>query len=117
MNPPFCTSIALRCNPAIGSSTETHVGFPKTFALGARTAHGSNGQPPRSSPHRVQRVSRPGPVERDDRVRDRPRARDPGADRPPLLVVTFMHERYLATGTAPSIRALGKESGVPIKEL
>ena len=33
------------------------------------------------------------------------------------LVVTFMRERYLATGTAPSIRALGKESGVPIKEL
>jgi dissimilatory sulfite reductase related protein len=33
------------------------------------------------------------------------------------LVVTFMRERYLATGTAPSIRALGKESGVPIKDL
>jgi TusE/DsrC/DsvC family sulfur relay protein len=33
------------------------------------------------------------------------------------LVVMFMRERYLATGTAPSIRALGKESGVPIKEL
>jgi len=33
------------------------------------------------------------------------------------LVVTFMRERYLVTGTAPSIRALGKESGVPIKEL
>ena len=33
------------------------------------------------------------------------------------LVVNFMRERYLATGTAPSIRALGKESGVPIKEL
>jgi tRNA 2-thiouridine synthesizing protein E len=33
------------------------------------------------------------------------------------LVVEFMRERYLATGTAPSIRALGKESGVPIKEL
>jgi len=33
------------------------------------------------------------------------------------LVVTFMRERYLATGTAPSIRSLGKESGVPIKEL
>ena len=33
------------------------------------------------------------------------------------LVVKFMRERYLATGTAPSIRALGKESGVPIKEL
>jgi tRNA 2-thiouridine synthesizing protein E len=28
-----------------------------------------------------------------------------------------MRERYLATGSAPSIRALGKESGVPIKEL
>jgi TusE/DsrC/DsvC family sulfur relay protein len=33
------------------------------------------------------------------------------------LVVTFMRDRYLETGTAPSIRALGKESGVPIKEL
>jgi TusE/DsrC/DsvC family sulfur relay protein len=33
------------------------------------------------------------------------------------LVVKFMRERYLTTGTAPSIRALGKESGVPIKEL
>ena len=33
------------------------------------------------------------------------------------LVVHFMRERYLATGTAPSIRALGKESGVPVKEL
>jgi TusE/DsrC/DsvC family sulfur relay protein len=33
------------------------------------------------------------------------------------LVVRFMRERYLATGVAPSIRSLGKESGVPIKEL
>ena len=33
------------------------------------------------------------------------------------LVVRFMRDRYLETGTAPSIRALGKESGVPIKEL
>ena len=33
------------------------------------------------------------------------------------LVVKFMRERYLETGTAPSIRSLGKESGVPIKEL
>jgi tRNA 2-thiouridine synthesizing protein E len=33
------------------------------------------------------------------------------------LVVRFMRERYLATGSAPSVRALGKESGVPIKEL
>ena len=32
-------------------------------------------------------------------------------------VVRFMRERYLATGTAPTIRTLGKESGVPIKEL
>ena len=29
------------------------------------------------------------------------------------LVVRFMRERYLATGAAPSIRSLGKESGVP----
>jgi TusE/DsrC/DsvC family sulfur relay protein len=33
------------------------------------------------------------------------------------LVVNFMRERYLQTGNAPSIRSLGKESGVPIKEL
>jgi len=34
-----------------------------------------------------------------------------------MQVVEFMRERYLTTGTAPSIRTLGKESGVPIKEL
>ena len=33
------------------------------------------------------------------------------------LVVRFMRDRYLTTGTAPSIRSLGKESGVPVKEL
>jgi dissimilatory sulfite reductase related protein len=33
------------------------------------------------------------------------------------LVVRFMRERYLDTGNAPSIRSLGKESGVPVKEL
>jgi TusE/DsrC/DsvC family sulfur relay protein len=33
------------------------------------------------------------------------------------LVVRFMRERYLAAGEAPSIRALGKESCVPVKEL
>jgi tRNA 2-thiouridine synthesizing protein E len=33
------------------------------------------------------------------------------------LVVRFMRERYLTTGSAPSIRSLGKESGVPVKEL
>ncbi|MGL6280490.1 MAG: TusE/DsrC/DsvC family sulfur relay protein [Gaiella sp.] len=33
------------------------------------------------------------------------------------LVVRFMRDTYLATGQAPSIRSLGKESGVPIKEL
>jgi len=33
------------------------------------------------------------------------------------LVVRFMRERYLATGTAPTIRSLGKESSVPVKEL
>ena len=32
-------------------------------------------------------------------------------------VVTFMRDTFLRTGSAPSIRALGKESGVPIKEL
>jgi tRNA 2-thiouridine synthesizing protein E len=33
------------------------------------------------------------------------------------LVIRFMRERYLTTGSAPTIRSLGKESGVPIKEL
>jgi TusE/DsrC/DsvC family sulfur relay protein len=33
------------------------------------------------------------------------------------LVIRFMRERYLTTGTAPTIRSLGKESGVPVKEL
>jgi tRNA 2-thiouridine synthesizing protein E len=32
-------------------------------------------------------------------------------------VVEFMRNQYLETGNAPSIRSLGKESGVPIKEL
>ena len=48
---------------------------------------------------------------------DRRRERHPRADRPALAGRPFMRERYLATGTAPSIRSLGKESGVPIKEL
>ncbi len=33
------------------------------------------------------------------------------------LVVKFIRDRFLTTGTAPSIRSLGKESDVPIKEL
>lgn len=33
------------------------------------------------------------------------------------LVSTFMRRRYLDTGAAPTIRTLGKESGVEIKEL
>lgn len=32
-------------------------------------------------------------------------------------VVRIMRESYLATGEAPSMRSLGKVSGVPIKEL
>lgn len=32
-------------------------------------------------------------------------------------VVDFMRTTYLATGSAPTIRTLGKASGVPIKEL
>jgi TusE/DsrC/DsvC family sulfur relay protein len=32
-------------------------------------------------------------------------------------VVRFMRERFLSSGTAPTIRSLGKESGVPVKEL
>jgi tRNA 2-thiouridine synthesizing protein E len=33
------------------------------------------------------------------------------------LVVRFMRDTYLSSGQAPSIRSLGKESGVAIKEL
>jgi tRNA 2-thiouridine synthesizing protein E len=33
------------------------------------------------------------------------------------LVVNFMRTAYLERGAAPSIRTLGKASGVPIKEL
>ena len=33
------------------------------------------------------------------------------------LVVRFMRDRYLQRGNAPSIRSLGKESGVPVREL
>ncbi len=32
-------------------------------------------------------------------------------------VVRYMRDRFLRTGSAPSIRTLGKESGVEIKEL
>jgi tRNA 2-thiouridine synthesizing protein E len=32
-------------------------------------------------------------------------------------VVRFMRQRYLETGSAPSVRALGKESGVPVRAL
>lgn len=41
---------------------------------------------------------------------------DPLTDRH-WQVVRFMRDRYLQTGTAPSIRTLGKESGVTTKEL
>ena len=33
------------------------------------------------------------------------------------LVINFMRNSYLENGSAPSIRTLGKVSGVPIKEL
>ncbi|HEU4705559.1 MAG TPA: TusE/DsrC/DsvC family sulfur relay protein [Solirubrobacterales bacterium] len=33
------------------------------------------------------------------------------------LVVDFMRKTYLDSGSAPSIRTLGKASGVPVKEL
>lgn len=32
-------------------------------------------------------------------------------------VVRFMRETFLETGSAPSIRTLGKASGVPVREL
>lgn len=33
------------------------------------------------------------------------------------LVVRFMRDRYHATGETPSVRMVGKESGVTVKEL
>lgn len=33
------------------------------------------------------------------------------------LVIDYMRNTYLETGQAPTIRSLGKRSGVPIKEL
>ena len=33
------------------------------------------------------------------------------------IVIRFMREKYLSAGAAPSIRSLGKLSGVPVKEL
>ena len=41
---------------------------------------------------------------------------DPLTDRH-WLVVHYMRDTYLKTGSAPTIRTLGKASGVPIKEL
>ena len=41
---------------------------------------------------------------------------DPLTDRH-WQVITFMRRSYLENGAAPSIRTLGKVSGVPIKEL
>ena len=33
------------------------------------------------------------------------------------MVIRFMRDTYLAAGAAPTIRTLGKASGVPVKEL
>ena len=33
------------------------------------------------------------------------------------LVITFMRDAYMKNGTGPTVRTLGKASGVPIKEL
>ncbi len=55
----------------------------------------------------------PRAVERGDRREIARAKRNPGADARHWLVVNFMRERFLATGAAPSIRALGKESESP----
>jgi TusE/DsrC/DsvC family sulfur relay protein len=46
-------------------------------------------------------------------------ARDAGITLTPKhwQVIRFMRERFLSSGSAPSIRTLGKECGVPVKEL
>ena len=41
---------------------------------------------------------------------------DPITDRH-WQVIRFMRDTFLRTGQAPSIRTLGKESGVPVKDL
>ena len=41
---------------------------------------------------------------------------DPMSDRH-WVVVRFMRSEYEATGTGPTVRVLGKTSGVPVKEL
>ncbi len=41
---------------------------------------------------------------------------DPMTDRH-WQVVRYMRDTYLSTGSAPTIRSLGKASGVPVKEL
>jgi tRNA 2-thiouridine synthesizing protein E len=33
------------------------------------------------------------------------------------MVIRFMRQQYLEKGSGPSVRALGKSSGVPVKEL
>jgi tRNA 2-thiouridine synthesizing protein E len=33
------------------------------------------------------------------------------------LVIRYLRERYEATGETPTVRAIGKESGVSVKEL
>jgi dissimilatory sulfite reductase related protein len=33
------------------------------------------------------------------------------------LVIRYLRERYAATGETPTVRAIGKESGVSVKEL
>ena len=33
------------------------------------------------------------------------------------MVINYMRNTYLKTGSAPTIRTLGKDSGVPVKEL
>ena len=57
-------------------------------------------------------------TERDGRARSPRDERHRRADRPPLAG-RRLHARPTTstTGTAPTIRTLGKESGVPIKEL
>ena len=62
-------------------------------------------------------LDRPGAVERADRRRDRRGQRHRRADRAPLARRP-LHARPLPRDRhRPSIRSLGKESGVPIKEL
>ena len=59
----------------------------------------------------------PEPVDRGDGPELARARRHRGADRRHWQVIRFMRTEYLAKGTGPTVRILGKTSGVSVKEL